>query len=84
MENYLRNNPDVNSNMTIMVRQLQSSSEGLPLELYFFTSDKTWVNYEKIQSDVFDYFIAMLPQFGLKVFQRSSGDSSSSQPTIIN
>lgn len=84
MENYLRNNPDVNSNMTIMVRQLQSSSEGLPLELYFFTSDKTWVNYEKIQSDVFDYFIAMLPKFGLKVFQRSSGDSSSSQPTIIN
>ncbi len=83
MENYLRNNPDVNNNMTIMVRQLQSSSEGLPLELYFFTSDKTWVNYEKIQSDVFDYFIAMLPQFGLKVFQRTSGDPSIPQPSII-
>jgi miniconductance mechanosensitive channel len=79
MENYLRNNPDVNKNMTLMVRQLQSSSEGLPIEIYCFTTDKEWIKYEKVQSDIIDYFIAMLPQFGLKVFQRSTGDTSQSQ-----
>src|SRR5574344_1597183 len=79
MENYLRNNPDVNKNMTLMVRQLQSSSEGLPIEIYCFTTDKEWIKYEKVQSDIIDYFIAILPQFGLKVFQRSTGDTSQSQ-----
>jgi hypothetical protein len=74
MEKYLYDNDNVNSNMTIMVRELQSSSEGLPVELYFFTTDKEWVTYEKIKSDIVGYFISVMPQFGLKVYQRPSGE----------
>lgn len=69
---YLKQHPGVNKEMTLMVRQLQPHEEGLPLEMYCFSKDKSWENYEELQSDITDYAIAIAPRFGLKVFQRAS------------
>lgn len=55
-----------------MVRQLQSTEKGIPLEIYFFSSEKNWVPYENIQSDIFDHILAIIPEFGLRVFQNPS------------
>ncbi len=70
---YLRTNPRVNKDMILMVRQLQPTAQGLPLELYFFSADTAWVAYEHLQAEVFEYLIAMLPQFGIKTFQAPAG-----------
>ena len=70
---YLRNLPGTNKNMIIMVRQLQPTDTGLPLEIYAFSSDTSWVNYEALQSDIFDHVFAALPHFGLRVFQNPTG-----------
>ena len=59
--------------MTLMVRQLSPTPEGLPLEIYIFSKDINWVNYEGIQADLFDHLLAVLPFFGLKVFQNPTG-----------
>ncbi len=72
VEKYLRSLKTVNQNMTILVRQLQPDSTGLPIEVYCFTSTTDWIEYERIQSDIFDHLLAILPTFGLRVFQRSS------------
>ena len=74
VDNYLRNHPGVHKGMTIMVRQLQPGPEGLPLEIYCFTNTIAWVQYEGIQADIFDHLIAILPEFGLRVFQSPSGN----------
>jgi miniconductance mechanosensitive channel len=71
--NYLNNLPTVNHDLTCMVRQLQPTATGIPIELYFFTSNKEWVIYEGIQADVFDHVLAIVPEFGLRVFQNLSG-----------
>lgn len=71
---YLRASPKINQNMTFLVRQLQPTQNGLPLEIYVFTNDVRWTRYEDIQSDIFDHFLAILPQFGLRVFQVPSGN----------
>jgi miniconductance mechanosensitive channel len=73
IEAYLRSHHNVHQQMTCMVRQLAASENGLPLELYFFSNDQNWINYEGIQADIFDHLYAMAPQFGLKVFQHPSG-----------
>ena len=70
---YLKQHPKVHQDMTCMVRQLPASEVGLPLELYFFSSDQNWVNYEAIQADIFDHLFAAAPLFGLRVFQHPSG-----------
>ena len=70
---YLRNHPVVSKDMTLLVRQLQPTSEGLPIELYFFSADTRWANYEQLQAEVFDHIIAKLHTFDLKVFQSPSG-----------
>lgn len=70
---YLSAHPMVNSSMTLIVRQLQPTPQGLPLEVYAFSADKRWVEYEAIQSDIFDHIFAALPQFGLRAFQEPSG-----------
>ncbi len=62
--------PKINQNMTLMVRQLQPSEVGLPVEIYCFSADKNWINYEAIQADIFDKLFAILPVFGLAAFQR--------------
>jgi miniconductance mechanosensitive channel len=71
--NYLRSHPLVHPGMTLLVRQLQSGPDGLPMELYVFSNDTDWINYEAFQSDVFDHLLAMVPEFGLRVFQSPSG-----------
>ena len=70
---YLRDHPKIHQNMTLLVRQLNPTPQGLPIEIYVFTNDVDWVNYEDIQSDIFDHFIAIIPEFGLRVFQAPSG-----------
>jgi miniconductance mechanosensitive channel len=70
---YLRDHPKVHQDMTLMVRQLDPTPEGLPLEIYVFSNDTDWVAYEGSQSDVFDHFIAIVPEFGLRIFQTPSG-----------
>ena len=73
LTNYLKSLPTVNQELTCMVRQLQPTETGIPIELYFFSSVKDWVPYEGIQSDVFDHVLAVIPEFGLSVFQNVSG-----------
>jgi miniconductance mechanosensitive channel len=73
LTNYLRNHPDVNQDLTCMVRQLQPTELGIPIELYFFSSIKEWVAYEGIQADVFDHVLAIIPEFDLHVYQAPSG-----------
>lgn len=73
VEAYVRAHPQIHQNMTILVRQLQPGPEGLPLEIYCFTKTIAWNDYEAIQSDIFDHLFALLPEFGLSVFQNPSG-----------
>lgn len=77
LEEWLRNHSSVKSGMMVMVRQLQPTSEGLPLELYFFFDGTEWVSYEHLQSEIFEYVFAVLPEFGLRVFQRPAGSDLS-------
>ena len=69
---YLKAHPKVNQDMTLMVRQRPATELGVPLEVYCFSKDKNWVNYEGIQGDIFDHFMAMLPVFKLRAYQRVS------------
>ena len=59
--------------MTFLVRQLEPTDKGLPIQIYVFSNDTNWVNYEGIQSDIFDHLIAMANEFGLKIFQNPTG-----------
>jgi len=70
---YLKNNPMINQDMTFIVRQLAPTSEGLPLEVYVFCKDQAWVNYEAIQSDIFDHIFAAVGEFDLRVYQHPTG-----------
>ena len=73
LEEWLRNHPSVNKNMILLVRQLQPTPQGLPLELYFFYDGINWVPYEHLQAEIFEYVLAVLPEFGLRVFQAPAG-----------
>lgn len=76
IRNYLANHPRIRPDLTLLVRQLKPDAEqGLPLEIYCFADDVRWANYEDIQSDLFDHLYAVLPEFGLRPFQRSSSSS---------
>jgi len=72
MESWIASNPDINLSMTHMVRQLQPGPTGVPLEIYCFSAKQAWVDYERVQSDLFDHLFAILPLFNLKVFQYPS------------
>lgn len=74
LEEYLKQNVNINTEMTFLVRQLQASEKGLPIEIYVFSKDIEWANYEAIQSDIFDHIFAVLPEMGLSVFQNPTGD----------
>ena len=67
---YINNNPRLNHNLTMMVRQLQPTEFGVPLQIYAFSSDKQWLNYEEIQADIFDHIISAAPMFDLKIYQK--------------
>ncbi|QBF25754.1 mechanosensitive ion channel family protein [Pseudomonas tructae] len=71
---YLKSHPDIQPNMTCMVRQMQTTAQGVPLEIYCFTRTTAWAEYERIQGDIFDYLLAVLPEFGLSLYQQPSGN----------
>ncbi|MBC8208847.1 MAG: mechanosensitive ion channel [Desulfobulbaceae bacterium] len=73
VKRYLLHHPKINTDMTFLVRHLPPTSRGLPMEIYVFSNDKVWANYEDIQADIFDHVLAVLPEFGLRVFQEPSG-----------
>lgn len=70
---YLRNHPMIHNDMTFLVRQLQPAEHGLPIQIYVFSTDQRWVQYEAIQADIFDHLLASVPLFDLEVFQSPSG-----------
>lgn len=70
---YLRNHPKIHQDMTLLVRQLSPGAQGLPLEIYVFTNDIAWRNYEDIQGDIFDHLLSVLPEFDLSPYQSPSG-----------
>jgi len=70
---YLKSHPEIQPNMTCMVRQLQTTAQGIPLEIYCFTGTTVWADYERIQGDIFDYLLAVMPEFGLNLYQQPSG-----------
>ncbi len=72
IEAYLAKHPKINQSLTLMVRQLPPNEYGLPLEVYCFSAEKAWIEYEKIQANIFDHLLAMMPLFDLKVFQRDA------------
>jgi miniconductance mechanosensitive channel len=71
--NYLKNHPKIHKGMTLIVRQLGPGPEGLPLEIYCFTNITEWATYEDIQSDIFDHLMAVVPEFGLRLYQKPAG-----------
>jgi len=73
VEAYLRAHPRLRQDLTIMARQLPPGPEGLPMEVYCFTDTVVWTEYEGIQADIFDHLFAILPEFGLRVFQGPAG-----------
>lgn len=73
LEKWLHNHPAINKDMIILVRQLQPCAHGIPLELYFFSSDTAWIAYEHLQAEIFEYLFAILPEYGLKAFQSPAG-----------
>lgn len=73
LEAYLKTNPKIHQAMTCMVRQLHPGADGIPLEIYAFTNTTAWVAYENIQADIFDHIFAVLPEFGLRIYQAPTG-----------
>lgn len=71
VEKYLTSLPVVNTDLDLIISQLQSTEYGVPIQIYFFFRNKIWKEYERIQSDIFDHFFAMVPKFELKVYQYS-------------
>ncbi len=73
MEEYLKHHPKINNDMTFLVRHLQPTEKGIPIEIYVFSKDQEWANYEAIQADIFDHILAVLSEFELSVFQFPAG-----------
>jgi miniconductance mechanosensitive channel len=78
IESYLRHHPKVHQGMTLIVRQLAPSAEGLPIEIYCFTNETEWAVYEGIQSDIFDHILATAPEFDVRIYQNPTGRDLSS------
>ncbi len=73
LEEYLKIHPKIHKDMTFLVRYLQPTDRGMPVEIYVFSNDQAWANYEAIQADIFDHILAILPEFNLRVFQNPTG-----------
>ncbi|VAX40153.1 Small-conductance mechanosensitive channel [hydrothermal vent metagenome] len=73
LDAYLANHPQVNQKLTLIVRQLAPGAAGLPMEIYLFSKEKAWANYEAIQADIFDHILAVIAEFDLRLFQNPSG-----------
>ena len=78
IEAYLRNHPMINNDMTCMVRQRDPGQSGLPLEIYAFSLDQVWINYEAIQADIFDHILAVITEFDLQIHQNPTGQDFAS------
>ncbi|MCK4921795.1 MAG: mechanosensitive ion channel, partial [Bacteroidales bacterium] len=74
LEAYLKNHPEINSEMTFLIRHLQPTEKGIPVEIYIFSKVKEWSDYESIQADIFDHILAAIPWFDLRVFQNPGGE----------
>ena len=83
VETYLENHSAVNKEMTMMTRQLAPTPQGIPLEIYVFSKDKRWQNYEFIMADIFDHLISAVPYFGLEIFELPSSLSFSKEEGIM-
>lgn len=70
---YLKQNPEVRQDMAMMVRMMEPQSDGIPVEVYCFTAVTAWVEYERIQGDIFDHLLAILPELGMRLYQQPSG-----------
>lgn len=75
LTHYIKNHPEVHQELISMVRQLQPTAEGIPMEIYCFTADTRWVEYERVQADIFDHVFAIAPAFGLQIFQNPSSNN---------
>jgi miniconductance mechanosensitive channel len=75
LKEYLHSRPDIHDDMTFLVRQLQPSEKGIPIEIYVFTTTTEWANFENIQADIFDHVLAVIPEFDLRVFQFPSSSA---------
>ncbi len=84
IEHYLKHKVEINQDMLLMVRQLEPTETGIPLEVYCFTKSKVWMEYESAQSDIFDHILSMVPVFDLKIFEQPSGNDfrSLSRPIV--
>ena len=82
--NYLSNHPAIHKRMTLLVRQLPPGPQGLPLEIYCFTNTTVWAEYEGVQGDIFDHLIAIVPEFGLKLFQEPAGSDIAGLARNVN
>ena len=82
LQEYLQRHDKVHKDMTLMVRQLAPTTEGLPIEIYIFTNDTRWAFYEAIQADIFDHIFAVLPEFGLQAFQAPTGNDIRSLKSV--
>ena len=80
---YLENCPFINKDMTFMVRQLSPTENGVPIQIYAFSSNKAWVSYENIQSDIFDHVFAVVSMFDLKIYQKPSSNSLAMLPEAL-
>ena len=80
---YLENCPFINKDMTFMVRQLSPTENGLPIQIYAFSSNKAWISYENIQSDIFDHVFAVVSMFDLKIYQKPSSNSLTMLPEVL-
>jgi len=76
VNDYLQNHSAVNKGMTLLIRQLPPTPQGIPLEIYAFSADKRWENYEYVMADIFDHLLAALPYFELEVFELPSSFST--------
>jgi len=81
---YLRNHPKIHQEMTFLVRHLEPTPNGLPIQIYVFSNDQAWANYEAIQADIFDHILAVIPKFELRIFQNPTGADLQSLAHAVN
>jgi miniconductance mechanosensitive channel len=74
LENYLARHPKINHRLTLIVRHLEPTEKGIPVQIYAFSNEQEWASYESVQADIFDHVLAIIPLFELKIFQNPSGD----------
>jgi miniconductance mechanosensitive channel len=81
---YLRNHPKIHHDMTFLVRHLEPTPNGLPIQIYVFSNDQAWANYEAIQADIFDHILAVIPKFELRIFQNPTGADFQNMAHSVN